>query len=159
MVTWCPTKNLGPLGSAVLTFIGYKQTDKQTNKPNLYIDLIYDLILIYSAFYGFDKTGQLQLPFLRFGLNDYIWFGWKLKDLKKRRHKSNFNDKAFYNIKKDSIHFIPALPVACVAVGSVTSSIRNRHGYPPYWTSALLTFRPPAISHIRQLFIFVSFEG
>ena len=37
-----PTKILGPIGSAVLTFIGYKQTDKQTNKqtdkPNLYID-------------------------------------------------------------------------------------------------------------------------
>ena len=33
---------LGPIGSVVLTFIGYKQTDKQTNKqtdkPNLYID-------------------------------------------------------------------------------------------------------------------------
>ena len=28
------TKNLGPIGSAVLTFIGYKQTDK----PNLCID-------------------------------------------------------------------------------------------------------------------------
>ena len=25
----CPTKNLGPIGSAVLTFIGYKQTDRQ----------------------------------------------------------------------------------------------------------------------------------
>jgi len=24
-----PTKNLGPIGQAVLTFIGYKQTDKQ----------------------------------------------------------------------------------------------------------------------------------
>ena len=38
----CPTKNLVPIGSAVLTFIGYKQTDrqrnKQTDKPNLYID-------------------------------------------------------------------------------------------------------------------------
>ena len=34
----CPTKNLGPIGSAVLTFIGYKQTDRQTDKPNLYID-------------------------------------------------------------------------------------------------------------------------
>jgi len=37
-----PQKNLGPIGLAVLTFIGYKQTDKQTNKhqdkPNLYID-------------------------------------------------------------------------------------------------------------------------
>ena len=38
-----PQKNLGPIGSAVLTFIGYKQTDRQTNKqtdkPNLYIDV------------------------------------------------------------------------------------------------------------------------
>ena len=37
-----PTKNLGQIGSAVLTFIGYEQTDRQTNKqidkPNLYID-------------------------------------------------------------------------------------------------------------------------
>ena len=35
-------KKIGPIGSAVLTFIGYKQTDrqtdKQTEKPNLYID-------------------------------------------------------------------------------------------------------------------------
>ena len=30
---------MGPIGSAVLTFIGYKQTDKQTDKPNLYIDV------------------------------------------------------------------------------------------------------------------------
>ena len=33
-------KNLGPIGSAVLTFIGYKQTNRQTDKPNLYIDII-----------------------------------------------------------------------------------------------------------------------
>ena len=26
---WCPTENLGPIGSAVLTFIGFKQTDTQ----------------------------------------------------------------------------------------------------------------------------------
>ena len=40
----CPTKNLGLIGSAVSTFIGYKQTnrqtDRQTDKPNLYIDVI-----------------------------------------------------------------------------------------------------------------------
>ena len=39
-----PTKNLGPIGLAVFTFIGYKQTDRQTikhtDKPNLYIDMI-----------------------------------------------------------------------------------------------------------------------
>jgi len=32
-------KNLGPIGSAVLTFIGHKQTNRQTDKPNLYINL------------------------------------------------------------------------------------------------------------------------
>ena len=36
-------KKIGPIGSAFLTFIGYRQTDKQTNrqtdKPNLYIDI------------------------------------------------------------------------------------------------------------------------
>jgi len=29
---------LGLIGSAVLTFLGYKQTDRQTDKPNLYKD-------------------------------------------------------------------------------------------------------------------------
>ena len=29
---WGPTQNLGPIGSAVLMFIGYKQTDTQTEK-------------------------------------------------------------------------------------------------------------------------------
>ena len=33
-----PAKKLDPIGSAVLTFIGHKQTNKQTDKPNLYID-------------------------------------------------------------------------------------------------------------------------
>ena len=33
-----PTKNLGPIGSAVFTFIGYKQTNRHPDKPNLYID-------------------------------------------------------------------------------------------------------------------------
>ena len=37
------TQNFGPIGSAVLTFIGYKQTDRQTDrqtdKPNSYIDM------------------------------------------------------------------------------------------------------------------------
>ena len=27
---WGPTKNVGPVGFPVLTFIGYKQTDKQS---------------------------------------------------------------------------------------------------------------------------------
>ncbi len=32
-----PTQNLGPIGSAVLTFIGYKQTDKQTDRQAKFI--------------------------------------------------------------------------------------------------------------------------
>ena len=38
-----PQKILGLIGSVVLTFIGYKQTNRQTprqtDKPNLYIDI------------------------------------------------------------------------------------------------------------------------
>ena len=33
----CPTQNLGPIGSAVLTFIGYKQTDRQTDSQAKFI--------------------------------------------------------------------------------------------------------------------------
>ena len=59
---WCPTKNLGPIGSAVLTFIGYKQTDKQTNKqtdkPNLYIDWwVKNHILIIDIFSNHFEEG------------------------------------------------------------------------------------------------------
>ena len=34
----CPTQNWGPIVSAVLSFIGYKQTDKPTNRQAKYID-------------------------------------------------------------------------------------------------------------------------
>ena len=37
MITWCPTKNLGPIGSVVLTFIGYKQTNRQTDRQAKFI--------------------------------------------------------------------------------------------------------------------------
>ena len=55
VVTSCPTKNLGPIGSAVLTFIGYKQTDKQTNKQTsqIYIqidNLILKVVLLLQSF-------------------------------------------------------------------------------------------------------------
>ena len=40
--------------------------------------------------------------------------------------------------------------------GNVTSFICN---IGPYWTFDLLTFRPTAISYLRQLFIFVLFKG
>ena len=40
-------KKFGPIGSAVLTFIGYKQTNRQTDKPNLYID---EMIILKSRF-------------------------------------------------------------------------------------------------------------
>ena len=36
---WGPTQNLGPIGSAVLTFIEYKQTDAQTEKQRIYKDV------------------------------------------------------------------------------------------------------------------------
>jgi len=51
-----PTKNLGLIGSAVFTFIGYKQTDKHQNRhpdtQNLYINFIISLpnIHIYNYY-------------------------------------------------------------------------------------------------------------
>ena len=33
---WGPTQNLGPIGSAAMTFIGHKQTDRQAKY--IYID-------------------------------------------------------------------------------------------------------------------------
>ena len=42
---WGPTRNLGPIGSAVLTFVGYKQT--QTPKLNLYIHVQLKIALAY----------------------------------------------------------------------------------------------------------------
>ena len=32
--------NLGPIGSAVLTFIGYKQTNTQTDRKSIYIHIL-----------------------------------------------------------------------------------------------------------------------
>ena len=64
MVTLCPTKNLGPIGSAVLTFIGYKQTDKQTptqtDKPNLYIDSGYIYICILFTFLELEQIEKMK---------------------------------------------------------------------------------------------------
>ena len=39
---WGPTQNLGPIDLAVLTFIGYKQTDKQSIYKSYYYDLSKD---------------------------------------------------------------------------------------------------------------------
>ena len=40
---WGPTQNLGPIGSAVLTFIGYKQTDKHRA---LRAHLLFQLLIV-----------------------------------------------------------------------------------------------------------------
>ena len=34
---WGPTQNLDPIGSAVLTFLGYKQTNRHPEKEIIYI--------------------------------------------------------------------------------------------------------------------------
>ena len=46
-----PTKNLGPIGSAVLKFIGYKQTNKQTDtqSKNIYRSINRDAYFFQSA--------------------------------------------------------------------------------------------------------------
>ena len=63
---WSITIKLGPIGSAVLTFIGYKQTnrqtDRQTDKPILYIDIYmvksYVFRFSVSLFDCFQKTAE-----------------------------------------------------------------------------------------------------
>jgi len=66
---WGPTKNLGPIGSADLTFIWYKQTNtqtpKQTDKPNLYIEVkkVKDSVQNVSVLLG--------LIFFKY--TDYVW--------------------------------------------------------------------------------------
>ena len=40
-------QNLGPIGSAVLTFIGYKQTETQTEKQIFRIDQFSDMYDFY----------------------------------------------------------------------------------------------------------------
>ena len=54
-VTWGPTKNLGPIDSTVLTFIGYNPSNKQTDRQAKYIyrcflnpKLLKPLVLAFS---------------------------------------------------------------------------------------------------------------
>ena len=49
---WGPTKTLCPIGSAVLAFIGYKQTNKHPDKQSMHIDekkMCQGLIFSYRA--------------------------------------------------------------------------------------------------------------
>ena len=55
-VMWGPTQNLDLIGSAVLTFIGYKQTNKQTEKKSIYIDskhrlFLQNILVMHSIFW------------------------------------------------------------------------------------------------------------
>ena len=42
-------KKLGLIGSAVLTFFGYKETNKQTSKVYIFIDLDFNIVCIISV--------------------------------------------------------------------------------------------------------------
>ena len=44
-----PTQNLGPIGSAVLTFIGYKQADRQTSKVYIQIWISLSTIVLVEV--------------------------------------------------------------------------------------------------------------
>jgi len=92
VVTWGPTKNLDPIGSAVLTFIGYKQTDKQTDKPNLYIDGEY--LIMFIIWFVFEKYYFLNV-FL------YLYQNKKIKDW------YNYSYKKFAILESISLINIP----------------------------------------------------
>ena len=61
---WCPTKNLGPIGSAVLTFIGYKRTDRQAKY--LYRLLWVCLRFVFAPLYWFLNLFTAQLRSMKF---------------------------------------------------------------------------------------------
>ena len=47
-----PTQNLGPIGLAFLTFIGYKRTDRQTSKVHTLLEMTYSKFLC-SLYYTY----------------------------------------------------------------------------------------------------------
>ena len=53
---------MGPIGSTVLTFIGYKQTNRHLDKPNLYIDFF------YFSYAGFGDANLSPAPPVGFNL-------------------------------------------------------------------------------------------
>ncbi len=58
-----PTQNLGPIGSAVLSFIGYKQTNKQTDKQtDRQAKFIYRYIL-HTIYVRFQIGDQSMIEF------------------------------------------------------------------------------------------------
>ncbi len=69
----CPTKNLGPIGSAVLTFIGYKQTNKQTDKHQdrqaKFIYRFRNSLSTVNVSYILRVNTSLKFKYLTFNLN------------------------------------------------------------------------------------------
>ena len=63
---WSPIKHFGPIGSAVLTFIGYKQTNKQTDTQTskVYIWYIYFACLSICVQLTSKRLNRLGLNFL-----------------------------------------------------------------------------------------------
>ena len=74
MWLWGPTKNLGPIGSAALTFIEYKQTNRHPDNKSIYIKMknlsLLFFILSGTRFNKYWEVVELQfsplLPFLDF---------------------------------------------------------------------------------------------
>ena len=93
----CPTKNLGPISSAVLTFIAYKQTYRQAKYIYRCLQWFHSFDT-YSSY--FPKVMKKLLLFLlkeRFYLTivENEWRRWKIND-----HFENKRNKYFWTIKK-----------------------------------------------------------
>ena len=83
---------MGPIGSAVLTFIRYKKTDRQTDKLNLYIDdgTYYVYVLFYKL-YTFTVYGTRRWKHKTGKIRELCGFGKMqntLLELEKRRYYS-----------------------------------------------------------------------
>ena len=110
MVIWSPTQNLGPIGSAVLTFIGHKQTDRQTSQIykkmcTSYPPLLKNIFLLYIGWWINKDTFRITCfrLFTRCILNNLSIFFWresKWSDLIMNMNGSNFRGFLTYNVQK-----------------------------------------------------------
>ena len=93
-----PHKCLGPIGSTVLTFIGYKQTGRQTSE--VYIDLLIFMFESWSLELELDLGLQI-----RFCKNCHFNFKWKLWTF----YWKIFISQKYVNIFQEKLRFLDHL--------------------------------------------------
>ena len=105
---WVPIKKMGPIGSAVLTFIGYRQTNTKTDKPK-YIER------------GFSSSPPI---FYIFVSKDYnIWSFW-FENLGK-----DFKDKLKYYCYSglwSMLRILPNIPLSWNLISRAAKKVERK---------------------------------